>query len=83
MLELGLKILWGASRQTTRFLKWQSTSATTTPLRVLLYANEERKMCLEYDKPSSLFGQFGNERITPIAALLERKLEALITAAIR
>ena len=51
------------------------------PLRVLIYENDEGKTCVEYDKPSSLFGQFGNERISPIAAMLDRKLEALVSAA--
>jgi uncharacterized protein (DUF302 family) len=51
------------------------------PLRVLIYENEEGKTCVEYDKPSSLFGQFGNGRISPTAAMLDRKLEALVTAA--
>ena len=51
------------------------------PLRVLLYQNEDgRKTCLEYDRPSSLFGQFGDDRISPTAALLDRKLEALVAA---
>ena len=35
------------------------------PLRVLIYENEEGKTCVEYDRPSSLFGQFGNDRISP------------------
>jgi len=26
---------------------------------VLLYEDEEGKTCVEYDRPSSLFGQFG------------------------
>jgi uncharacterized protein (DUF302 family) len=52
------------------------------PLRVLIYENEAGKTCVEYDKPSSLFGQFGNERITPTAMMLDRKLEALVTTAI-
>jgi uncharacterized protein (DUF302 family) len=51
------------------------------PLRVLLYENEEGKTCVEYDRPSSLFGQFGNDRITPTAVMLDRKLEALVAAA--
>jgi len=51
------------------------------PLRVLLYENEEGKTCVEYDRPSSLFGQFGNDCIGPTAAMLDRKLEALVTAA--
>jgi uncharacterized protein (DUF302 family) len=50
------------------------------PLRVLIYENEEGT-CVEYDRPSSLFGQFGNDRISPTAAMLDRKLEALVAAA--
>jgi hypothetical protein len=34
---------------------------------------------VEYDKPSSLFGQLGNERITP---MLDRRLEVLMATAI-
>jgi uncharacterized protein (DUF302 family) len=52
------------------------------PLRVLIYENDEGKTCVEYDKPSSLFGQFGNDRIAPTAAMLDRKLEALVAEAI-
>jgi uncharacterized protein (DUF302 family) len=50
------------------------------PLRVLIYENEEGKTCVEYDRASSLFGQFGNDRISPTAAMLDRKLEALVAA---
>lgn len=52
------------------------------PLRVLIYENEEGKTCVEYDRPSSLFGQFGDDCIAPTAAMLDRKLEALVAAAI-
>jgi uncharacterized protein (DUF302 family) len=52
------------------------------PLRVLIYENEEGKACLEYDRPSSLFGQFGNAEITTVAVMLDGKLEALVTKAI-
>ena len=51
------------------------------PLRVLLYEDERGRTCLEYDKPSSLFGQFQNDRISPTAAMLDKKLEALVAAA--
>jgi hypothetical protein len=37
---------------------------------------------VEYDRPSSLFGQFGDERVSPTAALLDWKLEALVAAAL-
>ena len=50
------------------------------PLRVLIYESDEGKTCVEYDRPSSLFGQFGNDRIDPAAAMLDRKLEALVSA---
>jgi uncharacterized protein (DUF302 family) len=51
------------------------------PLRVLVYESEEGKTCVEYDKPSSLFGQFGNAQVAPVAAMLDKKLAALVAAA--
>jgi uncharacterized protein (DUF302 family) len=51
------------------------------PLRVLIYENNEGKTCVEYDRPSSLFGQFGNDRIRPTATMLDKKLEALVVGA--
>ena len=53
------------------------------PLRVLIYEDEVGKTCMEYDKPSSLFGLFGNDHISPIATMLDKKLESLVSAAIK
>lgn len=53
------------------------------PLRVLLCENDEGQAWLEYDKPSSLFGQFGDERVNQAAAALDEKLAALAAAAMR
>jgi uncharacterized protein (DUF302 family) len=53
------------------------------PLRVLVYENEPGKTCVEYDKPSSLFGQFGNAKVTEVATMLDRKLEQLVAKAIQ
>ena len=53
------------------------------PLRVLIYEDKEGKTCAEYDKPSSLFGQFGNDRIAPTAAMLDKKLDALVAEAFK
>ena len=53
------------------------------PLRVLIYEDEGGKTCVEYDRPSSLFGQFGNDRIAPTAAMLDKKLEALVAEAFK
>jgi uncharacterized protein (DUF302 family) len=52
------------------------------PLRVLIYENEDGKTSVEYDKPSSLFGQFGNAKVTEVATMLDRKLEQLVLEAI-
>lgn len=53
------------------------------PLRVLIYEDEKGKTCIEYDKPSTLFGQFGNAKVTEVATMLDRKLEQLVAEAIR
>ena len=53
------------------------------PLRVLLYENEQGKTYVEYDKPSSLFGQFGNAKVTEVATMLDQKLEQLVGKAIQ
>ena len=47
---------------------------------MLLYEAGEGKTRVEYDLPSSLFGQFGNEDVDRVAESLDRKLEALIVA---
>jgi uncharacterized protein (DUF302 family) len=53
------------------------------PLRVLLYEDDEGKTCVEYDNPSSLFGQLGNANMTEVAAMLDRELEQLVAEAIQ
>jgi hypothetical protein len=50
---------------------------------VLLYEDEEGKTCVDYDRPCSLFGQFGNANVTEVAAMLDRKLEQLVAKAIQ
>ena len=51
------------------------------PLRVLLYEDDGGKTCVEYDRPSSLFGQFGSASVTEVATMLDRKLEQLVAEA--
>jgi uncharacterized protein (DUF302 family) len=58
-------------------------AALYAPLRVLLYEDDEGKTCVEYDRPSSQFGQFGNARVTEVATMLDRKLEHLVAEAVR
>jgi uncharacterized protein (DUF302 family) len=53
------------------------------PLRVLVYEDEGGKTCIEYDEPSTLFGQFGNAKVTDVATMLDQKLGQLVAEAIR
>jgi uncharacterized protein (DUF302 family) len=53
------------------------------PLRVLIYEDEDGTTWVEYDRPSSLLGQFGDPRIDRMAASLDQKLEALLAASAR
>jgi hypothetical protein len=49
------------------------------PFRIVLYENEQGHAVFEYDKPSTLFGQFGDERVTRVA----RELDAAIGRALQ
>jgi uncharacterized protein (DUF302 family) len=58
-------------------------AALYAPLRVLIYEAGDGTMCVEYDLPSSLFGQFRDERVDRVAGSLDRKLSDLLAAATR
>jgi hypothetical protein len=48
----------------------------------MLYENEAGTATFEYDRPSTLFGQYGDERVTAVARELERQIhDVLIEAA--
>lgn len=52
------------------------------PLRVMLYENRAGIATFEYDRPSTLFRQYGDERVTAVAMALDQKIhDALIDAA--
>jgi len=57
-------------------------AALYAPLRVLIYEDESGKTCIEYDRPSSLFGQFGDEQVDAMAASLDKKLGDLVAVAL-
>jgi hypothetical protein len=50
-------------------------------LRVLLYEAADGGVFFEYDLPSSLFGQFGDDRVTAVGLELDAELEAALRAA--
>jgi uncharacterized protein (DUF302 family) len=48
------------------------------PLRVVLYEDEQGKAVFEYDRPSSFFGQYGDEHVTEVGRYLDAALEAVL-----
>jgi len=61
-----------------RMTRHQLPAALYAPLRVLLYENEAGRSIFEYDRPSSLFGQFDDERVTAVARELDASLERVL-----
>jgi hypothetical protein len=59
----------------------QLPAALYAPLRVVLYENEAGRAVFEYDRPSSLFGQFGDERVTAVGRELDAQLESVLVKA--
>ncbi len=51
------------------------------PLRVFVYEADDRSTRVEFDQPSSLFGQFQNPQVTIVARSLDAKLANLIKKA--
>ena len=51
------------------------------PLRIILYEDETGGSIFEYDRPSSLFGQYGDERVTEVGRYLDAALEAVLRKA--
>jgi uncharacterized protein (DUF302 family) len=51
------------------------------PLRVFLYEDERGRTIFEYDKPSSLFGQFGDKQVSAVARGLDEALERALRQA--
>jgi uncharacterized protein (DUF302 family) len=56
-------------------------AALYAPLRILLYEIAGGKTFIEYDLPSTLFGQFDDDQVDRVAKSLDQKLGALIAVA--
>jgi uncharacterized protein (DUF302 family) len=65
----------------TRMTQHQLAASLYAPLRVVLYENEVGRAVFEYDRPSSLFGQFGDERVNAVARELDASLESVLVKA--
>ncbi|MET0307437.1 MAG: DUF302 domain-containing protein [Sphingomonas sp.] len=73
--EIGNPII--ASKMTRHDL----AASLYAPLRIALFETDEGEVVFEYDKPSTLFGQIGNDQITEVGRYLDRELEAVLLKA--
>ena len=53
-------------------------AALYAPLRVVLFEDDHGRGVFEYDKPSSFFGQYGDERVTEVGLYLDAALETVL-----
>lgn len=66
----------------SKMTRYALGAALYAPLRVVLFEDSQGKAVFEYDKPSSFFSQFGDDRVTDVGLYLDRMLEnALLDAA--
>jgi uncharacterized protein (DUF302 family) len=66
----------------TQMTQRELAAGLYAPLRIMLYENKAGTATLEYDRPSTLFGQYDDERVATVARDLDEKIySALIKAA--
>jgi uncharacterized protein (DUF302 family) len=65
----------------SKMTRHQLAACLYAPLRVALFEDEEGKGVFEYDKPSSFFGQYRDDRVTEVGRYLDSALESVLIAA--
>jgi uncharacterized protein (DUF302 family) len=65
----------------SKMTRHQLPAALYAPLRVVLFEDEQGKGIFEYDRPSSFFSQYGDERVTEVGRYLDATLEAVLRKA--
>ena len=65
----------------TRMTRHEMPAALYAPLRVVLYEKAAGGATFEYDRPSTLFGQFGDEQVTAVGRELDAELERALRRA--
>ena len=84
--------IWGRRRNAVQYeignpltaskmTRHRLAAALYAPLRVVLFEDEQGRGVFEYDKPSSFFGQYGDERVTEVGRYLDATLEAVLRKA--
>ncbi|NHN90034.1 DUF302 domain-containing protein [Acetobacter conturbans] len=65
----------------SKMTRYDLGAALYAPVRVALFELENGEVVFEYDKPSSLFGQFGDGRVKEVGFYLDQELEAALIKA--
>ncbi len=64
-----------------RMTRYRLAAGLYAPLRVVLYEDEQGRAIFEYDLPSSLFLQFGDERVAKTGCELDEASKQVLMAA--
>jgi hypothetical protein len=59
----------------------QISAGLYAPIRVLLREDSDGGVAFEYDRPASVFGQFGNEEVDMVARQLDQDLQSVLEEA--
>jgi hypothetical protein len=62
----------------SKMTRHQLPAALYAPLRIVLFEDEQGRGVFEYDRPSSFFGQFGDDRVTAVGRYLDVTLDTLL-----
>ena len=62
----------------SKMTRHQLPAALYAPLRVVLFEDEHGRGIFEYDRPSSFFGQYGDDRVTEVGRYLDTTLEGVL-----
>jgi uncharacterized protein (DUF302 family) len=61
--------------------RYDIRAALYAPLRVLVFESDPGRTVVEFDQPSTLFGQFGRDEVTAVGVEDDGKLERIIARA--
>ncbi len=65
----------------SKMTRHQLSAGLYAPIRVLLREDADGGVAFEYDRPASVFGQYGDDEVDAVAQRLDINLEALLEAA--
>lgn len=65
----------------SKMTRHQTSAALYAPIRVVLLEDSDGVVAFEYDRPASVFGQFGDHRVDVVAHQLDKDLRSALEAA--